>query len=142
MQSPPPQPTQLARWGFWVLLTWVIATALQLQQARLFSGWVYGAMLIGAAVFAGLAITGKRAPRGRGVALIFAVTLLAFAATGLRAHLFLDQSLDAKLQGQDITVTGVIAAMVQRNETGVRFRLDVNPPARASRKSSCHPKST
>ena len=125
MLTPNSQPNQLARWGFWVLLAWVIATALQLQQARLFAGWVYGAMLVAGLVFAGLAITWKQAWRGCGVTLFFCAALLAFAATGLRAHLFLSQSLEAKLQGQDITVTGVVAAMVQRNETGLRFRLDV-----------------
>ncbi len=125
MQSPVPQPAPLARWGFWVLLASVGATALQLQQAQLFSGWVYGAILVAGLVFAGLAIMWKQAARGRGAALILSAALLAFAATGLRAQLFLDQSLDAKLQGQDITVTGVVAAMVQRNETGLRLRLDV-----------------
>ena len=125
MQSPPTQSAPFARWGFWILLAWVIATALQLQQAQLFAAWIYWAMLIAGLVFAALAITCGQAWRAGGVALIFCAALLAFAATGLRAHLFLSQSLDAKLQGQDITVTGVVTAMVQRNETGLRFRLDV-----------------
>ena len=125
MQSPPTQTVPVARWGFWILLAWVSATALQLQQARLFSGWTYGGLLVAGIVIALFAVSQKSPLRARGTALIFSAALLAFAATGLRAHLFLDQSLDAKLQGQDITVTGVVAAMIQRNETGLRFRLDV-----------------
>ena len=97
-------------------------------------------MLIAGLMFAGLAITYMQAWRGRGIALIFAATLLAFATTGLRAHRFLDQSLDAKLQGQDITVTGVIAAMVQRNETGVRFRLDVESARQGQQEVKLPPK--
>ena len=125
MQSPPTQSAPFARWGFWNRLVWVIATALQLQQAQLFAAWIYGAMLVAGLVFAALAITCGQARRAGGIAVIFCAALVAFAATGLRAHLFLSQSLDPKLQGQDITVTGVVAAMVQRNETGLRFRLDV-----------------
>ena len=140
MQSLSTQPAPLTRWGFWVLLAWVVATALQLQQAQLFAGWVYGAMLIAGLVFAGLVIAWKSPLRGRGVALICSAVLLAYAATGLRAHLFLSQSLDAKLQGQDITVTGVIAAMVQRNETGVRFRLDVESARQGQQEVKLPPK--
>ena len=125
MQISAPQPTLLARWGFWILLAGVSATALQLQQMKLFAGWVYSGVLITGVLLAGLASMWKSAGLWRGLVLAFSTALLAFAATGLRAHLFLGQSLDAKLQGQDITVTGVVAAMVQRNETGLRFRLDV-----------------
>ena len=140
MQSLSTQPAPLTRWGFWVLLAWVLATALQLQQAQLFAGWVYGAMLIAGLALAGLLIAWKSPLRGRGVVLILSAALLAYAATGLRAHLFLSQSLDAKLQGQDITVTGVIAAMVQRNETGVRFRLDVESARQGQQEVKLPPK--
>ena len=125
MPSTATQPAQLARLGFWVLLAWVLATAVQLQQARLFSGWVYGAMLMLGVLFAGLAVKGKSSRSATDFSLIFCAALLAFASTGLRAHRFLDRSLDPALQGQDISVTGVVAAMVQRNETGLRFRMDV-----------------
>ena len=140
MQSLSTQPAPLTRWGFWVLLAWVLATALQLQQAQLFAGWVYGAMLIAGLALAGLLIAWKSPLRGRGVVLILSAALLAYAATGLRAHLFLSQSLDAKLQGQDITVTGVVAAMVQPNETGMRFRLDIESARQGQQEVKLPPK--
>ena len=128
MQTPVFQSIPLARWMFWMfwmLLTWVMATALQLQQPKLFSGWVYALMAVAGVAFAALAVAYKRDGRAIGAGLIVCTALLAFAGTGLRAHFFSGQSLDAELQGQDITVTGVVAAMVQRNEAGLRFRLDV-----------------
>ncbi len=125
MQSPLGHPAPLARWGFWVLLAWVIATALQLQQERLFPGWVYGVMLAAGLLLASLFTVQKSAAYWRGCVLILSAALLAFAVTGLRAHHFLSQALDAELQGQDVTVTGILANMVQRHDTGLRFRLDV-----------------
>lgn len=58
---------------------------------------------------------------------LFALALgvLALGLTGLRASVFLSDALDAGLEGRDVLVTGVIAAMPQRNEAGLRFRLDV-----------------
>ncbi len=50
---------------------------------------------------------------------------MAFAATGLRAVGFQAQALDPALEGRDVRITGVVAAMPQRNEDGLRFRFDV-----------------
>ena len=125
MQSPITPRAPLARWGFWILLAWVSATALQLQQAQLFSPGVYAGMGIVGLLLLAMAILWKQAPRGRGFAMIITAALLAFSATGLRAHLFLSQALDPNLQGRDMTVTGIVASMVQRNETGMRFQFDV-----------------
>jgi competence protein ComEC len=61
----------------------------------------------------------------RAVFILLACALLAFALCGLRAARFAAQGLDPELEGRDIAVTGVVAAMPQRNETGVRFRLEV-----------------
>jgi competence protein ComEC len=61
----------------------------------------------------------------RAVFILLACALLAFALCGLRAARFSAQGLDPELEGRDIAVTGVVAAMPQRNETGVRFRLEV-----------------
>ncbi len=117
-----------------------MGTALQLQQTRLFSGWIYAGLLAAGFMAAWVALNQRFFQRGRGVALISAAALLAFAATGLRAHLFLDQSLEPGLQGQDITVTGVVAAMVQRNETGLRFRLDVESAREGQQEIKLPPK--
>jgi competence protein ComEC len=53
------------------------------------------------------------------------VAALAFALTGLRATLFLNHALDPALEGRDVDITGVVAALPQRNESGLRFRLAV-----------------
>ena len=57
--------------------------------------------------------------------LVLAFAVLALGVTGLRASAFMGQSLSPVLEGRDIAVTGVVAAMPQRNEAGLRFRLDV-----------------
>ena len=57
------------------------------------------------------------------MALALRCWLLALA--GLRASVYAEQALDAGLEGRDVAVSGVIAAMPQRSETGLRFRLDV-----------------
>jgi competence protein ComEC len=59
------------------------------------------------------------------LATLLAATLLAFSLCGLRASHFDSQALDPALEGRDVTVTGLVAAMPQRNETGLRFRLEV-----------------
>ena len=125
MPNRPESSASLVRHGFFGLLFFVLGTAAQLQQARLSAVWVYGALLtFSLCVAALLALLGKR----RGVQLIALLLfsgVFGYAATGLRASHFQAQSLKANWQGQDILVTGVVAAMVQRNESGVRFRLDV-----------------
>jgi competence protein ComEC len=98
----------------------VVGTALQLQQAHLWTAWTYAAT---AAI--GLAIMFAR----RRPALFAGAVLAAFAITGLRAAAFQAQALDPSLEGRDIVVTGVIAAMPQRAEPGVRFRFHVESAA-------------
>ncbi len=50
--------------------------------------------------------------------------MLAFAVTGVRSGWFTRGVIDQALEGRDITVTGTVAAMPQRNEAGLRFRFD------------------
>ena len=115
---------------FPVLLAWVLGTAAQLQQVELFSGWIYASIVLAALVLWALSAiqSGVNSPLKSsfktGLTLASAA-LMAFALTGLRASSFSSGSLAAGLEGQDITVTGVIAAMPQRNEAGLRFRFDV-----------------
>ncbi len=54
-----------------------------------------------------------------------ALGLFAFGLTGLRASAFLSERLAPALEGQTVTVVGVVSAMPQRNESGLRFRLEV-----------------
>jgi competence protein ComEC len=58
--------------------------------------------------------------------LVLAFVALAFGATGLRAGAFSAQSLTPSLEGRNLEVSGEVAAMPQRNESGLRFRFDVD----------------
>jgi competence protein ComEC len=90
--------------------------AAQLQQPMLWSAAAYAGLILAAAV-AGLWV------RGRPLALVLAIA--AFALTGLRAVAFQQQALPPALEGRDVLVRGVVAAMPQRGEFGPRFVLDV-----------------
>jgi competence protein ComEC len=113
-------------WATPALLGAVTGPALQLQQPALWDWGAYAAMA--AAVLALPAIRSlslwERAGVRAAVALL-AFAVLAFGLTGLRASRFAAQGLDPALEGRDVTVTGVVAAMPQHSETGLRFRLKV-----------------
>ncbi|WP_114972110.1 DNA internalization-related competence protein ComEC/Rec2 [Rhodoferax ferrireducens] len=115
----------MARLIFPALLAFVLGTALQLQQASLYSWPVYGCFLLLALVFYALEAIKSVVIHGRIALLTVAFGLFALGVTGLRASVFLNDALDNGLEGRDVVVTGVIAAMPQRNEAGLRFRLDV-----------------
>lgn len=131
-----PQPA--ASWRLPALLLGVVAgAALQLQQPSLWSEAAYAALLCAAlgVGWGGLAVGSARRPgavRGArwravaSVALVLGAGALATAAvSGLRASAYLQQGLAPALEGQDIRVTGVVAAMPQANEAGTRLRLEV-----------------
>lgn len=112
------------------MLGLLAGTALQLQQVAL-SGWLfYGCVVLSALVTYALIATKSIATRWRLAVAALLFGLLAFGVTGLRASLFLNDALDGGLEGRDLVVTGVIAAMPQRNEAGLRFRLDVESAQR------------
>src|SRR3989344_3627765 len=115
-------PWRLPAW----LLGAVLGAALQLQQPVLWPGGVYGAGLVGAGVGGGGARAGARRRRwGAHAATALAVgagVLVMFALCGLRAVDYAAQGLAPALEGQDIRVTGVVAAMPQTNEAGTRIR--------------------
>ncbi|WP_296447517.1 DNA internalization-related competence protein ComEC/Rec2 [Rhodoferax sp. UBA5149] len=119
----------IARLLFPALLGLVLGTAVQLQQAALHAWPVYVCFMLLAPVLWALAATkfiAKYLAIGwRMVLAALACGVLAFGLTGLRASVFLNDALDAGLEGRDVAVTGVIAAMPQHNEAGVRFRLEV-----------------
>ena len=110
---------------FPALLGFVLGSALQLQQAALWFGSVYVGSIMLALLLWALAALKSVALVVRMVVAAVAFALLALGVTGLRADYFLSQALDAKLEGRDIAVTGVIAAMPQRNEAGLRFRFEL-----------------
>jgi len=110
-------------WATPALLGAILGPALQLQQPMLWHWGTYAAMAAAAILLIGFWRIGKlKAPA---LLVLLAIALLAFAITGLRASRFAGQGLDPALEGRDVTVIGVVAAMPQRNDTGLRFRLEV-----------------
>ncbi len=110
---------------FAALLGLVVGTALQLQQGQLFVWHAYMAIVLVAPVAYAFAAIKNIAHGWRWVFAALAVGLLGFGATGLRATVYLSQALDPALEGRDVRVTGVVARLPQRNESGLRFRLHV-----------------
>ncbi|GAB2726376.1 DNA internalization-related competence protein ComEC/Rec2 [Melaminivora jejuensis] len=113
--------------GSAALLGVVLGTAVQLQQAALWGWPAYGAalalgLLILVQAWRGL---GARRPVMRAGAALLGAAALAWGLCGLRALVFLSGALAPALQGQDVRVTGVVAAMPQPGESGLRLRLAV-----------------
>jgi competence protein ComEC len=108
-----------------VLAGFIAGSALQLLQPELYGAWLYGLML--AAALAGwvLMLRKSKAFSWRRALALLSFALLAFSLCGLRSVAFQAQALEPLLQGRDIAITGLIAAMPQRSEEGVRFRFEV-----------------
>ncbi len=115
-------------------------SALQLWQPELWGLWVYGSVLaamgvVGACVLCypplrrrWLGQNGAGRPWWRvgwAIATLLWAAVAAFALCGLRASAFAGQGLPASMEGQDVRITAVVAAMPQRTEAGVRLRLQV-----------------
>ncbi|KLR59112.1 competence protein ComEC [Diaphorobacter sp. J5-51] len=100
---------------------WLLGTALQLQQGALWPWPAYGGTLALALAVGGLA---WRLPQWRWLGWLIAA-LLAWSACGLRASVFLAAALAPQLEGQDLRVTGLVAAMPQERDTSLRLRLQV-----------------
>ena len=106
----------------------IAGVALQLQQSQLWAGWCYGLMVLPGILALGYQAfnRGKTSSASGAPALVFVALLAAafgFGLTGLRATQFQATALNPALEGQDITVTGVVVAMPQRSEDATRFRL-------------------
>lgn len=120
------------------LAAFVLGCALQLQERALQSGWIYGSFcLLAGVLIACIAIKNIAIKRGDEASiksvnrvaglliLCAAAALLGFGQVGWRALAFSEQAIDRALEGRDVRITGVVAAMPQRDESGLRFRLDV-----------------
>jgi competence protein ComEC len=110
------------------LLGAVLGPALQIQQPALWEGRTYGLVLAAGLALAGLLSRSRLLSQRAGVracALLLGAACLSFGACGLRGVAYADQALDPALEGKDVRVVGLVAAMPQRNEDGVRFRLEV-----------------
>ncbi|MGZ5182440.1 MAG: DNA internalization-related competence protein ComEC/Rec2 [Ramlibacter sp.] len=120
-------PATPARFGVPLLLGAVLGPAAQLQQAALWPSPGYAALLAAAllALAAVLRLRAGFAP-ARLLAACCLAALAAFALCGARAAVFAGDGLDPSLEGRDLVVTGVIAAMPQHSELGQRLRFDVD----------------
>ncbi|MDA8519869.1 DNA internalization-related competence protein ComEC/Rec2 [Acidovorax sp. NCPPB 4044] len=130
-------------WLWPALLVGSIAGALlQLTQPALWSPRIYAALLIaGVALVVGARYLGaappvgamhpSRAPHGvlRWLAFV-AAALASFAVCGLRAEAFVADALDPALEGRDLRITGVVVAMPQSTDAGLRLRLAVESARR------------
>lgn len=122
-------PAGWSRSYFSALAGFVAGAALQLQQQNLWSSAVYALVVF---VCMGVSWVGWRnkifKKTGNSVWCLSTALLalvLGFACTGLRAAVYADTVLDAKLEGQDIQVVGVVADMPQPFSGGLRFRFHV-----------------
>ncbi len=103
----------------------VAGAALQLQQSAL---WPVAVYMAGAAAGVALLVlsASRRLATPWPLLLALAGALLAGAgSTGWRAQAFASQALAPALEGRDLRVTGVVVAMPQRDDIGLRFRLAV-----------------
>ncbi|MBI3533588.1 MAG: ComEC/Rec2 family competence protein, partial [Burkholderiales bacterium] len=107
------------------LLAWVAGVAQQLQQPEPWSTTVYGLFLAAALVLIAPTAIKNIAFWQRVLSITLAFALLGFASTGLRATIFNHHALISALEGKDISVTGLVAAMPQYSEAGTRFRFEV-----------------
>ena len=123
-------PAAARPWLLPALLLGVVAgAALQLQQPVLWQPHAYWALLgaAGSTAWAARWLAGGRwAFQSMAPVLALAAGALAlYALCGLRAADYLDHALAPALEGQDLRVTGIVAAMPQSNEAGTRLRLEV-----------------
>ena len=107
------------------LLGWLLGTASQLQQASLSPLWTYGTLFLFACVLLSATMLRRAAVRWRVLLAFLVFAAMAFAATGMRSIHYASDTLEPALEGKDISVTGVVAAMPQQNEAGLRFRFQV-----------------
>ena len=108
-----------------VLLGFVAGAALQLQQAALWPWPDYAVFTLVALVLTGFVARKSIAPRVQFALLLGAAVLLGVGATGWRASAYQSGALNPALEGHDLRVTGIVAAMPQRTESGLRLRLAV-----------------
>jgi competence protein ComEC len=110
----------------------IAGVAVQLQQAVLWEDTYYAACgLVGVAGLASLMVCRlwvmpRWMPNFAGRLIVFlCAAALALGLTGWRSTHYLQTSLNPALEGIDLEVTGVVSAMPQRLETGLRFRFEV-----------------
>jgi competence protein ComEC len=102
----------------------VLGAALQLQQARLWPLWIYAAGTAAAAVLLLATWLPARPFRSRACVVFIAAALLSAGAAGWRAAAYAQAGLDPSLEGRDLVLTGIVAALPHRSDAGIRFRFE------------------
>ena len=125
MHTSPTHTPVAARFMFPALLGWLLGSAVQLQQAALHARWIDLTLVLLAFVVLALSAIRSLSLPVRLTLTLLAFSVAAFAVTGLRAAAYQSETLDSSLEGRDIVLTGMVAAMPHYNEAGLRFRLDV-----------------
>ncbi|KAB2887252.1 MAG: DUF4131 domain-containing protein, partial [Burkholderiaceae bacterium] len=108
----------------WVLAGLLAGAALQLAQPVLWSLAVY-AVALGAGLLAGMVPWCVPRRHWHAIAVALCAALAMWGLCGVRASLFQAQALDPALEGRDLRVSGVVAAMPQVSDAGLRFRFEV-----------------
>lgn len=112
-----------------VLAGVVAGAGVQLKQAALWPLAWYAALALAAGVLLVVLLVVLLHSRQRGagmlLALLLAAAALSGALAGWRAAAYLQRGLDPALEGRDLVLTGIVAAMPHRNEAGLRFRFVV-----------------
>ncbi len=108
-----------------MLLGWMVGTAVQLGQDTLSLNLIYACFTVCVFTVCALLAIKSAADSWRMVLALVGGAALAFALCGARASSFAGQALSPELEGRNIQMVGVIAAMPQRNAGGTRFRFEV-----------------
>lgn len=111
----------------------VAGAALQLQQPVLWTAHTYAAVAVAGALLLWVWLRWPMAMVPRRMGIAGAAVLLFFGIAGLRASVFAAEALDPALEGRDLEVTGIVAALPHPNEAGVRFRFRVESAAAGGR---------
>ncbi|WP_200843689.1 DNA internalization-related competence protein ComEC/Rec2 [Pantoea sp. 18069] len=122
--------------GFQAALIGLVAgAAWQVTQPALWRPGGYAGLLLAGVALAGAAwIANRRTPWGVAWLLCALAAACAMGAgSGVRALAFQSQALDAALEGQDLRLTGVVAAMPEPTPWGTRFRLAVEHAERLAK---------
>jgi competence protein ComEC len=122
--NPPEAGHEAGSWLAWALLGAILGAACQLQQAQLWSLATDSALGLGGIALLGAAAR-PSAHRYRGVAVLLGAAALAFSLAAARSVQFAQQAISPSLEGREIVLVGMVPAMPQRNEDGLRFRLEV-----------------
>ena len=120
------------------LAAFVIGCAAQLHQRELLMDWLYMLFSGLAGIYTAVIAIKSVVKRGcisaqisdknrvfKALLLAICAFFLGFGVTGWRASAYQSQAIATELEGQDIRITGVLSHMPQRDESGLRFRVEV-----------------